>query len=90
MCYAHRYQAWDVIDYKGDNAFNMRVTKRTTYRISLFQRIWFEFLSGQRKKCLPNESWPVEFDKVRQTNTYSVGPSREWFCVLLVYSAIVL
>ena len=73
MCYAHRYQAWDVIDYKGDNALNMRVTKRTTYRISLFQRIFFAnsdilkethsiwIFKWPKKKCLQYESWPVEF-----------------------------
>ena len=73
MCYAHRYQAWDVIDYKGDNALNMRVTKRTTYRISLFQRIFFAnsdilkethsiwIFKWSTKKCLQYESWPVEF-----------------------------
>ena len=50
-----RYQAWDVIDYKGDNALNMRVTKRTTYRIFLYFREFFRkfwhfiwFISVQR------------------------------------------
>ena len=47
MCYAHRYQ--DVIDYKGDNALNMRVTKRTTYRISLVQRIFLQILTFYKK-----------------------------------------